>query len=236
MVQPWVHCSRSYIRVPEGRNVIWLTWFLEMGNINVNCVVWLDDASWKKPGSRSGAYQLVDCVVLAAMDLLEVEFPHGHAGVDVAVVEDAVNRDVLPRSHHHFLRNVAHGCGWNKRRRLWDKRVTHSHSEKCSLFLVVVVFVFFDNKKKTLSRIFENFLSVICPQVGWAWGLTASSLSAYTKRSVWSQLVCQQRGKDVWLLCKTGEHLNKRQIINPSKKLPGDSTVLWLWENHLRWT
>lgn len=31
MVQPWVHCSRSYIWVPEGRNVIWLTWFFRKG-------------------------------------------------------------------------------------------------------------------------------------------------------------------------------------------------------------
>lgn len=39
----------------------------------------------------------------------------------------------------------------------------------------------------------ESFVFVIWPKVGWARGLTTSSLSAYTKRSVWSQLVCQQK-------------------------------------------
>lgn len=60
---------------------------------------------------RVVADPLVDRVVLAAMErLLEVEHPHGRAGVDVVVVEHAVHRHVLPRSHHHLLGDVAHRC------------------------------------------------------------------------------------------------------------------------------
>lgn len=57
------------------------------------------------------AYPLVDGVVLAVIKLLvKVEDPQGCAGVEVVVIEDAVNCYVLPRSHHHFLRDVAHLC------------------------------------------------------------------------------------------------------------------------------
>lgn len=58
-----------------------------------------------------GAYPLVDGVVQAVIKLLvKVEDPQGRAGVEVVVVENAVNCDVLPRFHHHFLRDVAHLC------------------------------------------------------------------------------------------------------------------------------
>lgn len=132
--------------------------FFEMDNINVKWVVWADDATRKKPGSRSGAYPLVDCAVLAAMELLEVEFPLGHAGVDVVVIEDAVNRDVLPRPRHHFLRNVAHGCGWNKRPSVRQTRDSFSF-KKCSVCV-------FNNKKKTCSRIWKALFSSFGPK--WA--------------------------------------------------------------------
>lgn len=57
------------------------------------------------------AYPLVDGVVQAVIKLLvKVEDPQGRAGVEVVVVEDAVNCDVLARFHHHFLRDVAHLC------------------------------------------------------------------------------------------------------------------------------
>lgn len=50
-------------------------------------------------------------MVLAAIErLLEVEHPHGRAGIDVVVVEHAIHCHVLPRSHHHLLRDVAHRC------------------------------------------------------------------------------------------------------------------------------
>lgn len=63
-------------------------------------------------GKRSvAAYPLVDGVVLAVVELLvEVEDPQGRAGVEVVVVKHAVNCDVLPRTHHHFFRDVAHLC------------------------------------------------------------------------------------------------------------------------------
>lgn len=54
---------------------------------------------------------MVDGVVLAVVKLLvKIADPQGRAGVEVVVVEDAVNRYVLPRSHHHFFRDVAHLC------------------------------------------------------------------------------------------------------------------------------
>lgn len=57
------------------------------------------------------AYPLVDQVVLAVVELLvKVEDPQGRAGVEVVVVEHAVNCHVLPRTYHHFLRDVAHLC------------------------------------------------------------------------------------------------------------------------------
>lgn len=60
----------------------------------------------------SEPHPLVDGPVLAALvGLLDVELPHGRAGVELAVVEDAVDGDVLPGPHHHLLWDVAHGCG-----------------------------------------------------------------------------------------------------------------------------
>lgn len=63
-------------------------------------------------GKRSvAAYPLVDRVVLAVVELLvEVEDPQGRAGVEVVVVKHTVNCDVLPRTYHHFFRDVAHLC------------------------------------------------------------------------------------------------------------------------------
>lgn len=64
------------------------------------------------------AHPLVDGVVLTAMEpLFEVENPRGRAGVDVVVVEHAVHRYALSRSHNHFFRDVAHR---------W--RHTHTHT------------------------------------------------------------------------------------------------------------
>lgn len=61
---------------------------------------------------RSAPHPLVDGPVLAAVDrLLDVELPHGRAGVEVVVVEHAVDGDVLAGPHHHLLRDVADGCG-----------------------------------------------------------------------------------------------------------------------------
>lgn len=63
----------------------------------------------RNPERRVFSYPLVDWVVLAAMKrLLEVEHPHGRAGIDAVVVEYTINCYVLPRSGHHFLRDVAH--------------------------------------------------------------------------------------------------------------------------------
>ena len=57
------------------------------------------------------SYPFVYGVVLAVMErLLEVEHPFGLAGVDAVVVEHTINGYVLPRSRHHFLRDVAHRC------------------------------------------------------------------------------------------------------------------------------
>lgn len=71
---------------------------------------------WTRNGShlqlRSAPHPLVDGPVLAAVDrLLDVELPHGRAGVEVVVVEHAVDGDVLAGPHHHLLRDVADGCG-----------------------------------------------------------------------------------------------------------------------------
>lgn len=78
-----------------------------------------DYLHWTSPHGITGgacreagsAYPLVDGAVLAAVELLvEVEDPHGRAGVEAVVVEHAVNGHVLPRTYHHFLRDVAHLC------------------------------------------------------------------------------------------------------------------------------
>lgn len=53
------------------------------------------------------SYPLTDGPVQAAMKRFEVQHPPGAAGVDAVVVEHAVNRDVLPRSDHQLLRDVA---------------------------------------------------------------------------------------------------------------------------------
>lgn len=64
-----------------------------------------------KEGFFFSSYPLVDWVVLAAMKpLLEVEHPHGRAGVDVVVVEHTIHCYILPRSCHHFLWDVTHRC------------------------------------------------------------------------------------------------------------------------------
>lgn len=54
---------------------------------------------------------LVDCLVLAAVDLvLLVEYPLGRAGVGHAVVEHTVDSDRLPRTDDRHLRDVGLRC------------------------------------------------------------------------------------------------------------------------------
>ncbi len=66
---------------------------------------------------RVVAHPLVDGLVLAMVKpLLEVEHPRGRAGVDVVVVEHTIHCHVVPRSRHHFFRDVAHS---------W----THTHTQ-----------------------------------------------------------------------------------------------------------
>lgn len=110
-----MHCSRSYIRVSEGRTVIWLTWFF--GVTEKSDLLVLTTDLFQIPNYTgtllhfSFAHPLVDRVVLAAgKRLLEVEHPDGRAGVDAAVVEHTIDRDVFPRSCHYLLGDVAHGC------------------------------------------------------------------------------------------------------------------------------
>lgn len=120
MVHSWVHCSRSYIRVSEGRIVIWLTCFgkgtlLSYSHI-LHYTAKVNEILGNIPSSTQIAYPLVDWVVLAAMKpLFEVEYPHSCAGVDVVVVEHTINCYVLPRTHHHFLGDVAHRCKHTRR-------------------------------------------------------------------------------------------------------------------------
>lgn len=57
------------------------------------------------------SYPLVDWVVQGGWrQRLEVELPHGHAGIHSVVVEYTVYCYVLPGSSHHFLGDVAHRC------------------------------------------------------------------------------------------------------------------------------
>lgn len=57
------------------------------------------------------SYPLVDWVVQGGWrQWLEVELPHGHAGIHSVVVEYTVYCYVLPGSSHHFLGDVAHRC------------------------------------------------------------------------------------------------------------------------------
>lgn len=57
------------------------------------------------------SYPLVDWVVQGGWrQRLEVELPHGHAGIHSVVVEYTVYCYVLPGSSHHFLGDVGHRC------------------------------------------------------------------------------------------------------------------------------
>lgn len=64
------------------------------------------------------SYPLVDWVVQGGWrQRLEVELPHGHAGIHSVVVEYTVYCYVLPRSSHHFLGDVAHRCTQERRKK-----------------------------------------------------------------------------------------------------------------------
>lgn len=64
------------------------------------------------------SYPLVDWVVQGGWrQQLEVELPHGHAGIHSVVVEYTVYCYVLPGSSHHFLGDVAHRCTQERKKK-----------------------------------------------------------------------------------------------------------------------
>lgn len=64
------------------------------------------------------SYPLVDWVVQGGWrQRLEVELPHGHAGIHSVVVEYTVYGYLLPGSSHHFLGDVAHRCTQERKKK-----------------------------------------------------------------------------------------------------------------------
>lgn len=80
------------------------------------------------------SYPLVDWVVQGGWrQRLEVELPHGHAGIHSVVVEYTVYCYVLPGSSHHFLGDVAHRCT-QERKKTTSFYVMFTASKKKSHF------------------------------------------------------------------------------------------------------
>lgn len=82
------------------------------------------------------SYPLVDWVVLGGWKLggLEVEIPHGHAGIHSVIVEYTVYCYVLPGSSHHFLGDVAHYCTQERKEKKKTRHFMFTASKKKSHF------------------------------------------------------------------------------------------------------
>lgn len=143
--------------------------------------------------------------------LFEVECPHGRAGVDAVVVEHTINCYVLPRSHHHFLRDVAHRWEENK-----ENKTPDSFSFTQS---------FFYERQKTFSELLKTvYLSL---------GLKCEGEPPQlNKTSVWSRLVCQQKQKK----CDSSQQKTNSKLIEKAVSwlIAAQTFESFFWVWHFR--
>lgn len=158
--------------------------------------------------------------------LFEVEYPHGRAGVDVAVVEHTINCHVLPWTHHHFLRDVAHRCKhtnthttiiYTKQevriKTIWQK----NPKDTLSVEQTPDSFSFMQSSPCSLQKK-ENFWGKLK-----TWSVSELRVNHPPTSQAANQSV-QRKTKEMWLICKTGEQLHKGQPT----KLFHDSSLLRL--------